>query len=485
MDAIALNRTQHLHRHLTGGSDWESDWLKATDEVLSDISFEESADRLRALIQTGLLTYYDIRDNPERFFQAHKLLARHAVEHGPGFWIRFTVQYNLFAGTVLAVGGVEQVAALKNMQAAGSLGCFGLTEKLAGVQSGLVVQTTAEWNEEEQQFVMNTPHPGAQKNWISQGYTADKAVVMADLRVRGKSVGPHAFLVDFRSNGSTLAGVTLGDMGRKTTGNDLDNAWINFDQVRVPKSSLLNRYADIDSNNNYVKKSKVPAFAMIGQRLYTGRVAVAQAALSYTRVLFQKTKQYADNKACWSPSAGQEPMLSGIPQLATIFEEAEAMLGELDNYVGRCELKLSECLSTERIPGPLLVEAIATAKVRAVERCIDLSFRLKQEVGSFALMGDAGFQHLDFLQCCKFAEGDSRILMQKMARDRLKQYHTLSKDGSTIESEGALCEKIAQTTKEGMEAHGDKQKAIDSTWKEIYALADLVMDRTQAQFMAS
>jgi hypothetical protein len=37
-------------------------------------------------------------------------------------------------------------------------------------------------------------------------------------------------------------------------------------------------------------------------------------------------------------------------------------------------------------------------------------------------MADGGFKHLDFLQCCKFAEGDSRILMQKMARDRLKQF---------------------------------------------------------------
>jgi len=29
---------------------------------------------------------------------------------------------------------------------------------------------------------------------------------------------------------------------------------------------------------------------------------------------------------------------------------------------------------------------------------------------------------LDFLQCCKFAEGDSRILMQKMTRDALKAH---------------------------------------------------------------
>jgi acyl-CoA oxidase len=267
---IATKRTANLRKHLvpqvtSSSADWDGDWLKATEEVLSDIPFEQSADRLRVLIQTGLLTYYDIRDNPRRFFQAHRLLARHAVEHGPGFWIRFTVQYNLFAGTILAVGGKEQVDALRDMQTAGSLGCFGLTEKLAGVQSGLVVQTTAEWNPSTQTFVMNTPHPGAQKNWISQGYTADKAVVMADLRVGGKSVGPHAFLVDFRSNGDILAGVTVGDMGRKTTGNDLDNAWINFEQVHVAKASLLNRYAFIDENDQYVKVGKMPAFAMVSR----------------------------------------------------------------------------------------------------------------------------------------------------------------------------------------------------------------------------
>tara|TARA_B110001469_G_scaffold115039_1_gene119374 strand:+ start:248 stop:472 length:225 start_codon:yes stop_codon:yes gene_type:complete len=72
-----------------------------------------------------------------------------------------------------------------------------------------------------------------------------------------------------------------------------------------------------------------------------------------------------------------------------------------------------------------------------VETSIDLCWRLKQEVrshalsgpnpnpnpnpnpdqvGSYALMGSSGFKHLDFLNCCKFAEGDSRVLMQKMVR---------------------------------------------------------------------
>jgi hypothetical protein len=64
-----------------------------------------------------------------------------------------------------------------------------------------------------------------------------------------------------------------------------------------------------------------------------------------------------------------------------------------------------------------LAQAIAVGKVKAVEGAIALCFALKQEVGSYALMAGSGFEQMDFLQCCKFAEGDSRILMQKMARD--------------------------------------------------------------------
>ena len=57
----------------------------------------------------------------------------------------------------------------------------------------------------------------------------------------------------------------------------------------------------------------IRAFDMIGQRLYTGRVAVAQAALEYSKHLFQITERYSDNKPCPSPAG--EVMLSNIPQL--------------------------------------------------------------------------------------------------------------------------------------------------------------------------
>jgi acyl-CoA oxidase len=64
--------------------------------------------------------------------------------------LSFQVQYNLFAGTILALASDKQVGVLDEIQKNGELGCFGLTEKLAGVNSGLVVNTTADWDPDKQ-----------------------------------------------------------------------------------------------------------------------------------------------------------------------------------------------------------------------------------------------------------------------------------------------------------------------------------------------
>merc|ERR1712159_768794 len=116
----------------------------------------------------------------------------------------------------------------------------------------MVVETLAELDPKTREFVITSPNEGSKKNWISQGFCADKSVVVADLILSGKSYGPHAFLIDFRveKNGQKVLvpGVRLADMGRKTVANDLDNAWIAFDGVRVPENALLDRYAGVGAD---------------------------------------------------------------------------------------------------------------------------------------------------------------------------------------------------------------------------------------------
>jgi len=436
----------------------------------SNIPYTESVARMRKLVQSGILRHTDIRDNPERFVAAHRLLAEFATSLGPGFWIRFTVHFNLFAGTVVALGTPEQVALLDKYQSEGKVGCFGLTEVFAGVNSGMVVNTTCTWHPDKQQFLLHSPDKGAFKNWISQGLCADLCVAVADLKVGGKSLGPHAFLMDIRRDGQLVEGVEMGDMGVKSIGNDLDNAWISFSNVWLPKDSLLARYGYIDEQNQYVQRQKgIRTMDMIGQRLYTGRAVIARSALVFARMLYASTREYSDKKMCWAPKGAGMP-LSEIPQLKSLYQEAEGELSHMEGFISEVERRLQDCLRKEQIPPDELVQAIASSKVKSVELAIELCWRLKQEVGSYALMTGCGFEQLDYLQCCKFAEGDSRILMQKISRDRIKAFQN-GFEGPAKEVE--LCKGIMEAGKKG---------DMEREHEQIYALADAVIRRTIATF---
>jgi len=441
-----------------------------------DLDFDRSAAQLRDLLGTGLLKMTDLRDDPAWFFEAHRVIAQHGDNLGQGFWTRFTVQYNLFAGTVLAVGNPSQVDQLAEMQQRGDLGCFGLTEKFAGVSSGMVVETIADFDVKTREFVLRSPTEGSYKNWISQGFVADKCVVVADLHIGGKPHGPHAFLIDFRkrmaSGGKEIvSGVRLADMGRKTVCNDLDNAWIAFDGLRVPETALLDRYTAIDQEGKYIEKQKgMRTMEMVGQRLFTGRVAVAQAALSFGRILHSRTRSYTDKKLCWAPK-GVRPPLSALPQLSSLFAEADEAYSYAERYTGLVETQLNEYLLSNKIPNNKLIEAVAVAKIRSVETVIQSCFKLKQTVGSYALMEGSGFEQLDSMQIAKFAEGESFVLMQKLARDRVKE----SNVANVSAEEKAIVEELQQ---------GGPQAWVEKSGK-VYLLAELIMDRVMTEWSGS
>lgn len=228
------------------------------------------------------------------FFLAHRLLS--TVGLG-GYGVRFTVQFNLFAGSIVGLAGKEQLKMLDEIQEKGQLGCFLLTEMQAGVLSGLIVETTATWDEATQEFILHTPNDKAAKNWISQGYTAELGVVVANLIIGGKKLGPHPFFMKLRDEKmKLLPGIRIDDMGIKTVANDLDNARVWFNNIRLPKSALLNRFCDIKDNQYVQTTNERMRIEVIGQRLLTGRQCIAEAALLSARVLHMKTEEYAKKK---------------------------------------------------------------------------------------------------------------------------------------------------------------------------------------------
>merc|ERR1712062_141980 len=129
--------------------------------------------------------------------------------------------------------------------------------------------------------------------------------------------------------------------------------------------------------------------------------------------------------------------------------------------------ELVECLHQDRIPGTRLIEAIGVAKIRSVETVIQLCFRLKQTVGSRALMVGSGFEEMDGMQVAKFAEGESFVLMQKIARDNVKN---VAAPGMT-DQEKTICEEL----------RGKGPEEWVAKFDQVYHLAELVMDRTMQQ----
>jgi len=392
------------------------------------------------------------------------------------------VQFNLFAGSIVGLAGEEQLQMLDEIQEQGKLGCFLLTEMQAGVLSGLIVETTATWDPSTQEFVLHTPSDKAAKNWISQGFVAECGVVIADLIIDGTSHGPHPFYMDLRhDSGQLLPGIRVEDMGTKTIANDLDNARVWFDQVRLPKKSLLNKFADIEDDKYVQVGDERMRIEVIGQRLLTGRIAIAEAALFSARVLHMKTEDYAKQKIC-NGLAG-ETTLSQMPQVRHVLDESYKEIDSMIAFTAGVEVRLNECLRNGTIPDADLVEAIGVCKIRCIDVAIQRVHALRMEVGSYALMHDTGFELVDMLLCCKFAEGDSRILQQKIARDRLKRVQkgglagNLSDmvSGDFAETLAAL--KLGQKLAPAGRDFNKLADLMDENWSEIYDLADMVCDR--------
>lgn len=125
----------------------------------------ECAEHIRSIVMAGHLRFKTLEDQPEVLLQAN----RHITESDNGaLGTRFTVQYNLYAGSIVALGNEAQRQFLYGTQDKGELGCFAFTEIGAGVLSGAGVETTATYNKDKQTFDIHSPTESSKKYWISQ-----------------------------------------------------------------------------------------------------------------------------------------------------------------------------------------------------------------------------------------------------------------------------------------------------------------------------
>jgi alkylation response protein AidB-like acyl-CoA dehydrogenase len=125
----------------------------------------ECAEHMRAIVMAGHLRFKTLEEKPEVLLQANRHIT--ASDNG-ALGTRFTVQYNLYGGSIVALGSDAQRQFLYDTQDKGELGCFAFTEIGAGVLSGAGVETTATYDNAKKTFTIHSPTESSKKYWISQ-----------------------------------------------------------------------------------------------------------------------------------------------------------------------------------------------------------------------------------------------------------------------------------------------------------------------------
>jgi len=210
--------------------------------------------------------------------------------------VKVGVQFGLFGGAILQLGTkAHHDAYIADLITGKVMGCFAMTETGHG-SNVQALGTVATYDAAAQAFVITTPDEASRKDYIGNASRhADTAVVFAQLEIEGRSEGVHAFVVPLRENGRVLPGIRIEDCGRKLGLNGVDNGRIWFDEARVPRTALLNQFADVTEEGVYESPIENPNrrfFTMLGT-LVQGRVCVGGGGINAAKVALTIATKYA------------------------------------------------------------------------------------------------------------------------------------------------------------------------------------------------
>ncbi|KQY34945.1 MULTISPECIES: acyl-CoA dehydrogenase [Nocardia] len=345
-------------------------------------------------------------------------------------WVKSGVQWGLFGGAVENLGTERHRDFIKRLISLDLLGCFAMTESGHGSDVANV-ETTATYDPATQEFVVNTPTPSARKDYIGGAAVhARMAAVFAQLIVGGESKGVHCLLVPIRDElGADLPGVTTYDDGLKGGLPGVDNGRIVFDQVRIPRENLLNRYADVSPDGTYDSEIENPSrrfFTTLGT-LVRGRVSVGGAAAAGTRVALSIAVRYALARRQFAdPDTGDETLLmdyrSHQRRLLPLVAKSFALAFAQNDLVRRMD-EIQRGENTEPSSQRALEKRAAGLKVaqtrhatRAIQECREAC-------------GGAGYLTENRLVTLKADtdvfttfEGDNVVLTQLVAKELLTAY---------------------------------------------------------------
>ena len=357
--------------------------------------------------------------------------------------VKFGVQFGLFGGSILHLGTERHHREL--LPAVGSLelpGCFAMTETGHG-SNVAELRTTAIYDPERDEVVVDTPDPDARKDYIGNAARHGRlATVFAQLEVGGHRHGVHAILVPIRSeDGATLPGVTIEDDGPKLGLHGVDNGRLGFDRVRVPRTNLLDRFGSIDPQGRYRSPISSPSrrfFTMLGT-LVGGRVSVALAGLSASKSALAIAVRYGDRRRQFGPEGRAEVRLLDylahqrrlLPRLAKTYVLHAALRDLAAEYAAGAD---REAAGADRETSWRKLETIAAGlKAIATWHATDTIQTCREACGGQGYLAENRFAALKAdTEVFTTFEGDNTVLLQLVAKGLVAEFKSQFQDLSAL-----------------------------------------------------
>ena len=326
-------------------------------------------------------------------------------------------------------------------------GCFSMTE-IAHGSNVAALQTTAEYDLENDEFIITTPHIGATKWWIGgAAHSATHTVVFARLIVKGKDYGVKTFVVPLRdANHDLYPGVAIGDIGEKMGRDGIDNGWIQFSGVRIPREYLLSKFTKV-SREGEVEEPPLEQLAygallggrvtMVTDSFRTGERFIT-IALRYAvgRRQFTVKGQTVENQLINYPLHQKRllPYLAWVYGMsvasAQIQKDYKAILQGLDDGVKSGDFSILS-RAIDDLKG--LFADSASLKSTCTWLTADLIDEARQSCGGHGYSAYAGFGkgYADHVVQCTW-EGDNNILAQNSGRITIQRVMAFLKNGKAV-----------------------------------------------------
>jgi acyl-CoA oxidase len=390
--------------------------------------------------------------------------------------VKTGVQWGLFGGAIQHLGTAEhQQRYLPDVMTLDLPGCFAMTETGHGsdVQS---IRTTGTYDAATQEIVVHTPDDDARKDYIGSAARDGRiAVVFAQLLTAGESHGVHAILVPIRDgDGRPCPGVSIEDCGPKAGLNGVDNGRLAFNQVRVPRTALLDRYGSIADDGTYtspIANQSRRFFTMLGN-LVQGRISVSGAAVSASKVAVTIAVKYGlVRRQFKAPSSGDEvPILDFLqhqrrllPALATTYalhfaqEELVAQAHDVFDSTGGATTSDDELARRKLETLAAGIKATTTwYATHTIQTCREAC-------------GGAGYLSVNRLPQLKADtdvfttfEGDNTVLLQLVAKTLLTRYQADFGDLDTLGTVRWIADQMMETVIERTAARSIVQRLIDA-----------------------